>query len=398
MPTKIAVIGAGISGVCAAMSAAQKGANVTLIEKSQFVGGVATRTNVGTFCGAYIVKNNEPVLVGSTQTKNFLREIMVLGNIKKPIEHTRDLYIIPYHFDALQHFLETKIKLFGIAFCPDTVITSIACEDHKITAITMLRNGVENTSYFDAVIDCTGNAVVARHINHPVIENRIYQSASRVFYMKNVYAQSEKSLRLYLSLAQQRVQNSTLRKKLLLCSIVPGSYQNNQIGIKVNLPWDVKEISVNLSFYLAQSYVLIQEIAAWLSQDVEAFSKAQILKVFDDIGFRSSARTLGQKVLTKKDLQRPPSGESFAAIGTWPVEKWGFDGNVTIEMKDIAKTGYGIAKECLISAQVPNLFMAGKNISADEDAIASARVMGTCIQTGFAAGALATKVNLKSLA
>ena len=36
-----------------------------------------------------------------------------------------------------------------------------------------------------------------------------------------------------------------------------------------------------------------------------------------------------------------------------------------------------------------NLFMAGKTISADVDAIASARVMGCCLATGAAAGNLA---------
>jgi hypothetical protein len=36
------------------------------------------------------------------------------------------------------------------------------------------------------------------------------------------------------------------------------------------------------------------------------------------------------------------------------------------------------------------LYFAGKNISATTKAIASARVMGTCLQTGYAAGKIAT--------
>jgi hypothetical protein len=38
---------------------------------------------------------------------------------------------------------------------------------------------------------------------------------------------------------------------------------------------------------------------------------------------------------------------------------------------------------------IKNLFMAGKTISADMDAIASARVMGCCLATGEAAAKLA---------
>ena len=40
--------------------------------------------------------------------------------------------------------------------------------------------------------------------------------------------------------------------------------------------------------------------------------------------------------------------------------------------------------------EIDNLFFAGKNISATNKAIASARVMGTCLQTGYAAGKIAS--------
>jgi hypothetical protein len=39
--------------------------------------------------------------------------------------------------------------------------------------------------------------------------------------------------------------------------------------------------------------------------------------------------------------------------------------------------------------------MAGRNISATDGAIASARVMGICLQTGFAAGCLAAAAALQ---
>jgi len=38
---------------------------------------------------------------------------------------------------------------------------------------------------------------------------------------------------------------------------------------------------------------------------------------------------------------------------------------------------------------IDNLFFAGRNISATDGAIASARVMGICLQTGYAAGCMA---------
>jgi len=53
---------------------------------------------------------------------------------------------------------------------------------------------------------------------------------------------------------------------------------------------------------------------------------------------------------------------------------------------------YEIPQECLISNQIDNLFFAGRNISADDSAIASARVIGTCLQTGWSVGELRSYV------
>jgi hypothetical protein len=51
---------------------------------------------------------------------------------------------------------------------------------------------------------------------------------------------------------------------------------------------------------------------------------------------------------------------------------------------------YSIPAGCLESGEKENLFFAGKIISAGEKAIASARVIGTCLGTGYAAGVLAS--------
>jgi hypothetical protein len=53
---------------------------------------------------------------------------------------------------------------------------------------------------------------------------------------------------------------------------------------------------------------------------------------------------------------------------------------------------YQVPARCLQSNQIKNLYMAGRNISATNEAIASARVMGTCLQTGYAAGIMAAGI------
>ena len=76
------------------------------------------------------------------------------------------------------------------------------------------------------------------------------------------------------------------------------------------------------------------------------------------------------------------------ARGAWPIEQWSADGVVRFKYLP-SGTPYDIPATALRAARVDNLFMGGKTISADVDAIASARVMGCCLATGAAAGNLA---------
>ena len=86
-----------------------------------------------------------------------------------------------------------------------------------------------------------------------------------------------------------------------------------------------------------------------------------------------------------------PTGRKFTdavARCAWPVEQWGKDGAAKLRYLPDGSY-YEIPARSLRAARVENLFMAGKTISADVDAIASARVMGCCLATGAAAGQLA---------
>jgi hypothetical protein len=75
----------------------------------------------------------------------------------------------------------------------------------------------------------------------------------------------------------------------------------------------------------------------------------------------------------------------------WPVEQWGKDGKTRLRWLPPG-AHYEISARSLRAAKIKNFFMAGKTISADVDAIASARVMGCCLATGEAAAKLAASV------
>jgi hypothetical protein len=97
---------------------------------------------------------------------------------------------------------------------------------------------------------------------------------------------------------------------------------------------------------------------------------------------------LGKYILTGDDVMLCKKFDNTVAYGNWPIEKWSLNRLVQTCFFE-ENNWFEISSDCLQSSQVENLFAAGRSISADENAIASARVMGTCLQTGFAAGVLA---------
>ena len=115
----------------------------------------------------------------------------------------------------------------------------------------------------------------------------------------------------------------------------------------------------------------------------------------DFLGFlgakRESRRMLGDYVMTANDILNEVKFPDTVAYGGWPMDDHypeGFDGeksNYTISVPT-----YGIAYRCLYSKNIGNLFFAGRNISLTHLALSSARVMGTCATLGQAVGVAAS--------
>ncbi|MBR5453191.1 MAG: FAD-dependent oxidoreductase [Clostridia bacterium] len=114
-------------------------------------------------------------------------------------------------------------------------------------------------------------------------------------------------------------------------------------------------------------------------------------------GKRESRRYKGAYVLTANDLTVGTEFEDTVAYGGWTMDDHNVDG---IEAPGYSSTHYPvkvpypIPYRSLYSSNVPNLFFAGRNISASHMAMSSTRVMATCALMGQAVGcaaALCTK-------
>lgn len=109
-------------------------------------------------------------------------------------------------------------------------------------------------------------------------------------------------------------------------------------------------------------------------------------------GKRESRRFEGDTWLIQQDIVEQRAHADAIAFGGWSIDLHPADG-VFSEKPGCnqwhAKGLYGIPYRCVYSKNIPNLFLAGRIISASHVAFGSSRVMGTCAYIGEAVGVAA---------
>jgi len=117
-------------------------------------------------------------------------------------------------------------------------------------------------------------------------------------------------------------------------------------------------------------------------------------------GKRESRRFEGEHILTQNDIETQRFFENAVAYGGWGFDDHPPDGFFDKERPSyhVAHKGlYNIPLRCLYSYKVKNLFFAGRNISTSHVANSSTRVMLTCGQIGEAVGAAAATCALRGM-
>lgn len=387
--THILIVGAGISGIAAAVSASRNGKKVVVVDNHAYPGGAATASEVGTICGLYRngrSKRSE-FLVDGFATEFALKAAEYSGT--RSTSNQYGLHYLPYSVNGMKSLIEDYILENDIEFIREAELLGLIEENGLLTRAAVSQKGKQRTIHFDSIIDCSGKAIVAELINHPFVESYYFQAASINFFVSNssIHDDEISNFKLIREL-KTIIQQHNLPDYLKNLFIIPGSQSDDRIGLKFTIPWEVSHEKGAIETLTVQAKQLVTDFFETLKQYSFIFSAASIDHIADDLGWRTGKRPLGKYVLTEEDVISARKWENAVAKSAWPIEDWLPDKTVNVQyVKD--NDYYEIPLECLMSVRYDNLFFAGRIISATDKAIASARVMGVCLQTGYAAGELA---------
>ena len=386
--TDVVIIGAGFAGYAAASAIRRKGLHTTILEHASVLGGNAVQSNVGTICGNYLRTNSNSVKQLDHPMINHIIEVLDL----KPLVLKNGLIVNPYKIGELKHLLNQELgdsKYIDLKL--NARIEQAFHSNELIEALKVNCRGDNLLIYAKAFVDCSGNGAIAQLVKAPMIKSESYQNASQVFQVDNIETTNEFSLNMAISRAVLgKIRSGTLSEVYQSCSLVPGSYSQNSALIKFSIPYEITDLVDSKD---------IKKIGASCTQSIYSILKSEVESMRDAVlntdlpipGVRVLQRTEGIEILKKHHVINAIKQKNSAARGTWPMEIWEPSGCVRMEYFD-ANEYYDIPDSCIRAKNHTNLFLAGKNISATNEAISSSRVMGTCLQTGFSAGCLAVEI------
>ena len=154
-------------------------------------------------------------------------------------------------------------------------------------------------------------------------------------------------------------------------------------SLAFNCPRIVDNIDITDNFMVSKALIVarssIFRLAEFCKKHLKGFENAYISNIADDLGIRVSRRIEGKYVYTERDLKEGKKFENPVLSANYPID-------VHSSEKDsstLNKVGYyELPIESLMSADIENLFVVGRCLSADFKAQGALRVQQSCFSMG----------------
>jgi len=165
----------------------------------------------------------------------------------------------------------------------------------------------------------------------------------------------------------------------VLCNMTRITFPDGSVPVGVS--------SSDMSFAEMEGRSQAREYARFLKDRVPGFQDSYLIDTGAQVGIRQTRSLVGRSRLSNEDVLKGRKVPGAATFSAWPIESHGA-GALTISYLD--DDTYDIPFETLVPLTGPtNLLVAGRCLSAEHEAMASARVTAQCFGMGYAAGAAA---------
>jgi hypothetical protein len=363
--------------VCAAVAAARAGLPTVLLEKRGTPGGTVTAGFHRHLCGLFANDRKRPFsplngglaeeITGRLDARSGRDSRTVMGRVEVYAFRRRDLLEIMKGLMDSEDILDARM---------DSEVVSVETGDGGVTRLDA-RTPEGNISLRPgAVIDASGDGTVLRLCgavrDRPPDPER--QLAGYSVVLGGVDA-GDDTLEVKVPYRiREAVTDGELPDCLRFTTYSPGASPSRGV-CRLSVPAGTEADK-------AERYG--QKVHAILAGRIEALSRSRVEDRSPCVLERDGDLLDGEYVLSEDDVFGEGRFPDAAARAAWPIEFWHRDRGPEYRYLEEGRH-YEIPVRCLRSHSIRNLFAAGRCISADGAAQASARVSGTCMALGEAA-------------
>ena len=398
---EVVVVGSGSAGSTAAIAAARGGADVLLVEKLPFLGGVSTAV-LDTFYGFYTPGSQSLKVVGGI-ADDVVAGLRAIGTVvDRPNTYGAGTGVT-YLAEHLKLVWEHLVVGSGARVLLHAFVQDATVEDGRITSLLVATKAGLRRIEAGIVIDASGDADVCHHAGFGYElagELGPAQTLTTTFRMTNVDVGRRRSigkdemLRLMVMARESgefdlpRVEGSdhiTPIGDMIATVMTRVEHVQTRNGQVINAT-DPDVLTAAEMTGRRQAL----EYARFLVARVPGYEDASLVALGTQIGVRETRRVHGDYRVTREDVLSARQFDDQIGLCGAPIEDHhGGAGTGTTWEYLPDSTAVGIPLASLIVKDSLNTIVAGRCFSATHDAHASIRSMAQCMAMGQAAGTLA---------
>lgn len=415
MHKEVVVIGGGPGGLAAAVTAAREGAKTLLVERNGYLGG---QLGSGLPFLAFWDKKRRQVIGGFAQ--EFVDRLEAVGasyGHEYCPHHLSTTLIHPFYSRILCFEM---VKEAGVELLMHCELSGVKVQNGRIRSIVVSGKGQHVEVEADVFIDATGDGDLADMCGAECEkgdENHVMQPPTLMFNLGGVnmdafcdfieqhpeelpydvlsniedgynaeFLRNTKSaifLGMHHLLEELRAKGECPVDRETVIFIrqpIPGEVAVNTIRM---LNFDGSDVS-DLSNGEMEAHLQIPKLIKMFKEHVPGFENCYLASINPCIGVRESRRVKGIKMLSQEDAVAGKRPEDTIALCGYFIDIHNGEGQGTYRVS--IEEPFGIPYGCLVSKDIANLMMAGRDISVDWMTFGATRIMNVCMAVGQAAG------------
>jgi flavin-dependent dehydrogenase len=373
----ICVVGAGISGVSAALEAARFGSRVVLVDGLPTLGGQAVNSIIGTFCGLFS-NGPEPRQLTHGVADEILRDLGAQG----ALHYARSPMTTVVYYDeiALSRWVETRIRAAGVKVVLGAVLRKALLEDRRVRELSLATRYGDLRITATGFVDSTGDAALSWQAGLPCREPDMPIYGTQIVVLEHLNEDHKPSPAEYSERLGEKANEYGLVRRDGFAFVFPrrGTAVVNMTHVQTPLdPLGASEKGL-------EGKDQADRVVRFLKNEFPGtFGEARV-RAYGLPGIRQTRWIIGRHQLTADEVR---SGSHFTdeiARTSWPIELHARPEGYLWEPFGDDHVHY-VPMGSLVPKEADNIVAAGRCIDGDAAALSSVRVMGPCIAMGAAA-------------